>query len=132
MDYLIEVSTYLHNFLLVAWDYVYITILKYLLFIVDNYVVVYPAMIVLLAVTYVLYNYTTYKRNEWWTLFFLSLIAPISLIVYVLKLSYSAFERFIYYKIWGIDYMNDVPRRKRDYILERSVRNTMMQKMAEK
>lgn len=116
------------DFLDISFDYIYIFSLQYIFFISDNIFIVYPLLIILFVLLYVAYNYTTYRSNEWSKCFILAIFSPVMIFIYWIKFIYAFFERFVYYKLWWIDYMNDVPRRKRDYILERSIRESIKRK----
>ena len=116
------------NFLEIAFDYIYIFLLKYIFLFSENILILYPLFIFIFVLLYVWYNYTAYRSNDWGNCVLLAIAAPITIFVYGIKFIYVFFERFIYYKLWGIDYMNDVPHRKRDYILESSIRESIKRK----
>lgn len=111
-----------------AYDYFYIIILKYVFFIMDNYIFYFPIAIPLTLIFYYAYKKMTFQDRTAIGFLFALIFHPISIIWYWILAFNAFFEKFIYYKIFWVNYLLDVPRKKRDYVLESRLRESMKAK----
>ena len=125
---MLEQFSEIRELLSLSGDYIYISTLKYILTIIQYYTIALPALALWAIVFYVLYKKVSFQRINGDGVLLVALTSPVSIFIYAFRFFYVFFERFIYYKLWGIDYFQDVPRRKRDYILEQSIREQILRK----
>jgi len=120
--------SFLNNFLywfLVSYDYIYIYLLKYIFFIYDNYILYFSITIPWTIFLYFFYKKMTYQERSFFWYIFVILLLPITFIIYLLLCIHIFIEKYIYYKIFWINYLLDVPRKKRDYVLEYKIREEL-------
>lgn len=111
-----------------AYDYFYIIVLKYVFFIMENPILYFPIAMSLTILFYYIYKKITFQdRPIIWYIFAL-IFHPISVIIYWILAFNAFFEKFVYYKLFGVNYLLDVPRKKRDYVLESRLREDMKAK----
>ena len=115
------------DFITTTYDYTYILLLKYFIFIADNYIVYFWITVPLLLLLYIWYNSIMYKKSSILWYIGLLIVLPFSIIIYILKFTNAFFDKYLYYRWFNVDYLQDVPRKKRDYILEKTIRSKITQ-----
>lgn len=122
---LLQIIDFFTKFIAYTYDYLYIIFLKYAIFIVEHYIIFFSLSIPLSLFFYYINNKMTFRERSFFWYFFTFLFNPITLILYFIIFLNIFFEKFIYYKLFGVNYLLDLPRKKRDYVLETKYRKNL-------